>query len=63
MRCLGEQAKAILKGWRLLPKLRYSTNRITDIGKAVLEPSPRISVRMENAPYVVLRDAVSPSCD
>ncbi|WP_329618036.1 transposase [Streptomyces brevispora] len=35
-RCLGEQAMATLKGWRLLRKLRCSTNRITDIVKAVL---------------------------
>ncbi|MFE3527065.1 transposase family protein [Streptomyces sp. NPDC059161] len=36
IRCLGEQAMAILKGWRLLRKLRCSTNRITDIVKAVV---------------------------
>ncbi|MFD6803034.1 transposase family protein [Streptomyces cyaneofuscatus] len=36
IRCVGEQAMAILKGWRLLRKLRCSTNRITDIVKAVL---------------------------
>ncbi|MEU6988566.1 transposase family protein [Streptomyces sp. NPDC046324] len=36
IRCLGEQARAALKGWRLLRKLRCSTNRITDIVKAVL---------------------------
>ncbi|MBT2398744.1 transposase family protein [Streptomyces sp. ISL-100] len=36
IRCLVEQAMAILKGWRLLRKLRCSTNRITDIVKAVL---------------------------
>lgn len=36
IRCLGEQAMAPLKGWRLLRKLRCSTNRITDIVKAVL---------------------------
>ncbi|MBT2488543.1 transposase [Streptomyces sp. ISL-96] len=36
IRCLGEQAMATLKGWRLLRKLRCSTNRITDIVKAVL---------------------------
>ncbi|WP_442816805.1 transposase family protein [Streptomyces sp. NBC_01445] len=34
--CLGEQATATLKGWRLLRKLRCSTNRITDIVKAVV---------------------------
>jgi hypothetical protein len=34
IRCLGEQAMAVLKGWRLLRKLRCSTNRITDIVKA-----------------------------
>ncbi|NDZ60039.1 transposase [Streptomyces anulatus] len=36
IRCLGEQAMATLKGWRLLRKLRCSTNRITDVVKAVL---------------------------
>ncbi|EHM27149.1 IS493-like transposase [Streptomyces sp. W007] len=36
IRCLGEQAMATLKGWRLLRKLRCSTNRITPIVKAVL---------------------------
>ncbi|MFF4550595.1 transposase family protein [Streptomyces sp. NPDC001406] len=36
IRCVGEQAMAALKGWRLLRKLRCSTNRITDIVKAVL---------------------------
>ncbi|MFF4249515.1 transposase family protein [Streptomyces sp. NPDC001822] len=36
IRCLGEQAMATLKGWRLLRKLRCSTNRITNIVKAVL---------------------------
>ncbi|MFF1595009.1 transposase family protein [Streptomyces sp. NPDC058286] len=36
IRCLGEQAMATLKGWRLLRKIRCSTNRITDIVKAVL---------------------------
>ncbi len=36
IRCLGEQAIAALKGWRLLRKLRCSTNRITDVVKAVL---------------------------
>lgn len=35
-RCVGEQAMAVLKGWRLLRKLRCSTNRITDVVKAVL---------------------------
>ncbi|MFF8035166.1 transposase family protein [Streptomyces sp. NPDC016626] len=34
--CLGEQAMATLEGWRLLRKLRCSTNRITDVVKAVL---------------------------
>ncbi|WP_327419458.1 transposase family protein [Streptomyces sp. NBC_01233] len=34
--CVGEQAMAMLKGWRLLRKLRCSTNRITDIVKTVL---------------------------
>ncbi|MYT73761.1 MULTISPECIES: transposase family protein, partial [unclassified Streptomyces] len=34
--CVGEQAMAALKGWRLLRKLRCSTNRITAIVKAVL---------------------------
>ena len=36
IQCIGEQAMAVLKGWRLLRKLRCSTNRITDIVKAVL---------------------------
>ncbi|MFJ4633805.1 IS5/IS1182 family transposase, partial [Streptomyces sp. NPDC088847] len=36
IRCVGEQAMATLKGWRLLRKLRCSTNRITVIVKAVL---------------------------
>ncbi|MBT2388010.1 transposase [Streptomyces sp. ISL-1] len=36
IRCVGEQAMATLKTWRLLRKLRCSTNRITDIVKAVL---------------------------
>ncbi|MFE2936600.1 transposase family protein [Streptomyces sp. NPDC059278] len=36
IRCLGEQAMATLKSWRLLPKLRCSTTRITAIGQAIL---------------------------
>ncbi|MFD4237497.1 transposase family protein [Streptomyces sp. NPDC058542] len=36
IRFLGEPAMATLKGWRLLRKLRCSTNRITDISKAVV---------------------------
>lgn len=36
IRCLGEQAMATLKGGRLLRKLRCSTNRITDVVKAVV---------------------------
>ncbi len=36
MRCLGEQAMATLESWRLLRKLRCSTNRITAIVQAVL---------------------------
>jgi hypothetical protein len=36
IRCLGEQAMAVLKGWCLLRKLRCSTNRITDIVTAVV---------------------------
>ena len=36
IRCLVERAMAVLKGWCLLRKLRCSTNRITDIVKAVL---------------------------
>lgn len=36
IRCVGEQARATLKGWRLLRKLRCSTNRITNVAKAVL---------------------------
>ncbi|GGY90663.1 hypothetical protein GCM10010327_21720 [Streptomyces nitrosporeus] len=36
IRCLSEQAMATLKGWRLLWKLRCSTNLITAIVQAVL---------------------------
>ncbi|RZF00860.1 transposase family protein, partial [Streptomyces albidoflavus] len=36
IRCPGEQAMATLKGWRLLRKLRRSTNRITATVQAVL---------------------------
>ncbi|MFC7966434.1 transposase family protein [Streptomyces cinereoruber] len=36
IRCLGEQAMVTLKGWRLLRKLRCSTNHITAIVQAVL---------------------------
>ena len=36
IRCVGEQAMATLESWRLLRKLRCSTNRITAIVKAVL---------------------------
>ncbi|MFE1522150.1 transposase family protein, partial [[Kitasatospora] papulosa] len=36
IRCVGEQATATLKGWCLLRKIRCSTNRITDVVKAVL---------------------------
>nr|WSX54241.1 transposase family protein [Streptomyces sp. NBC_00974] len=36
IRCVGKQARAVLKGWRLLRKLRCSPNRITNIVKAVL---------------------------
>jgi hypothetical protein len=36
IRCLGERAMATLKDWRLLRKFRCSTNRITDVVKAVL---------------------------
>ncbi|WP_189152184.1 transposase family protein [Streptomyces lacrimifluminis] len=36
IRCVGDQAMAVLKGWRLLRKLRCSTTRITDIVSAVL---------------------------
>lgn len=36
IRCVGEQAMAVLTGWRLLRKIRCSTNRITDLVKAVL---------------------------
>ncbi|RST22890.1 IS5/IS1182 family transposase [Streptomyces sp. WAC04770] len=35
IRSVGEQAMAILKGWRLLRKLRCCPDRITDIVKAV----------------------------
>ncbi|MFF5772168.1 transposase family protein [Streptomyces californicus] len=36
IRCVGEQAVATLKSWRLLRKLRCSTNHITNVVKAVL---------------------------
>lgn len=36
IRCLVEQAMAVLKSWRLLRKLRRRTNRITAIVQAVL---------------------------
>lgn len=36
IRCLVEQAMAVLKSWRLLLELRCSTNRITAIVQAVL---------------------------
>ncbi|MFJ9427772.1 transposase family protein [Streptomyces sp. NPDC101249] len=36
IRCLGEQAMATLKGWRLLRRLRRSITRITEIVQAVL---------------------------
>ncbi|MBO3675711.1 transposase family protein [Streptomyces sp. NEAU-YJ-81] len=36
IRCVGERAMATLKDWRLLRKLRCSTNRITDMVKAAL---------------------------
>ncbi|WP_129287427.1 transposase family protein [Streptomyces sp. GZWMJZ-114] len=36
IRCVGEQAMAVLKGWRLLRRLRCCPDRITDIVKAVL---------------------------
>ncbi|WNE95464.1 transposase family protein [Streptomyces luomodiensis] len=39
IRCLGEQAMAALKGWRLPRKLRCSTNRVTAIVKTI--PAPR----------------------
>ncbi|MFE3775843.1 transposase family protein, partial [Streptomyces sp. NPDC059122] len=34
--CVGEQTMATLKDWRLLRKLRCSTNRITDVVTTVL---------------------------
>nr|WP_306316689.1 MULTISPECIES: transposase family protein [unclassified Streptomyces] len=36
IRCVGEQAMAVLRGWRPLRKPRCSTNRVTAIVKAVL---------------------------
>lgn len=36
IRCLGEQAIATHKGWRPLRRLRCSTNRITNVVKAVV---------------------------
>ncbi|MFE2188862.1 transposase family protein [Streptomyces sp. NPDC059455] len=35
IRCLGEQAMAALKGWRLPRKPRCSTNRVTAIVKTI----------------------------
>ncbi|MBD3003875.1 transposase family protein [Streptomyces sp. 5-10] len=35
IRCLGEQAMAALKGWRLPRKRRCSTNRVTAIVKTI----------------------------
>ncbi len=49
IRCLGEQAIATLKGWRLLRELRCSTNRITNIVKAV-SFLPRLKLRLERTP-------------
>ena len=40
---------ATLKGWRLLRKLRCSTNRITDLVKAVLTLHLGLSLKLENA--------------
>ncbi|MEV6796604.1 transposase family protein [Streptomyces sp. NPDC051320] len=37
IRCPGEQAMATLKGWRLLRKVRCSTNRITDMVKDIVD--------------------------
>lgn len=36
IRCAGEQAVATLKGWRVLRKIRCSTNRIIDLVRADL---------------------------
>jgi hypothetical protein len=36
IRTLGAQAMATIKSWRLLRRLRCSTNRITSLDKAVL---------------------------
>ncbi|MBC9710959.1 IS5/IS1182 family transposase, partial [Streptomyces sp. TRM66268-LWL] len=36
IRCIGEQAIAVLKSWRLLRNLRCCPDRITDIVKAAL---------------------------
>lgn len=36
IRCVGEQTMGALKNWRLLRKIRCSTNRITDLVRAVL---------------------------
>ena len=36
IRCVGEQAMAIIKGWRLLRKLRCCPDRIPEIVKAIL---------------------------
>lgn len=36
IRCLGERAMATLKGWRLLWRLRCSTNHIAPVVKTVV---------------------------
>ncbi|MHC5264024.1 transposase family protein [Streptomyces sp. UC4497] len=36
IRCVGEQAVATLKGWPVLRKIRCSTNRTTDLVRAIL---------------------------
>lgn len=58
IRCVGEQAMATLKSWRLLPKLRCGTDRITDIEKAVLvlhHPPARGGERLSGSPRQTLR--------
>jgi hypothetical protein len=49
IRCVDEQAMATLKGRRLLRNLRCSTNRHHRHRESRPGPSPRISVRLENA--------------
>lgn len=60
IRCVGEQAMAVLKGWRLLRKLRCSQPDHRH-REGSPRPPPRLNMRLEKAPYAFLRDVVSPS--